>query len=104
MKKTLLFFSILLFVLSCSYWSDDKDKFINTYKEILIARQSILDTAKASQEVLKIYEKNGYTLESFKEDYFEYAKNPEEFIIMIDSARERAKAELVELQKKKLSK
>lgn len=106
-KKIILVLCLCLFS-ACSDWDFNwnfldggKDNFIETYKEILIVREKYPDTSKTNKEVIKIYEKHEYTEQSFREDFFKFAKDKEEFIEMIDTARERAKRELLELEKTK---
>ncbi|MBM2813757.1 MAG: hypothetical protein HW421_519 [Ignavibacteria bacterium] len=92
MKYLIAFFTILILV-SCSE-SKEQEKFLNVYREILIARDSYLDSIKASKEILKIYTKYGFTAETFKKKYFEYAANHQEFIRMIDSLRQQITREM----------
>jgi len=68
---------------------------MTTYKEILIVREMFTDTAKANAEVKKIFNKNNYTEKVFFEEWKEYTGNPQEFIIMMDTIRERAQKEII---------
>lgn len=97
-SRLILYFSLLLF-LSCGNSEEEKSRFINAQKEILILRAIYPDTAIANPKILKVYEKFGFTKESFREKYFEYTRNPEEFLRIQDSAQARAKRELLELKK-----
>lgn len=101
MKNSKIFgvFIFLLF-LSCSNSEEEKHRFIETQKEILILRSIYPDTSVANPKVLKVYEKYGFTRESFREKYFEYTKNPEEFLKIQDSAQAKAKRELLKLKEK----
>lgn len=89
-----------IFLFSCSNSEEEKKRFIETQKEILILRAIYPDTSEANPKILKVFEKYGYTKESFRDRYFEYTKNPEEFLRIQDSAQARAKRELLELKKK----
>lgn len=96
MSKYLLIITLFLLV-SCSKWfGNDDDKFINLYKEIFIVRLKYIDDSlKAKPEILKIYEKYGYTEKTFSDKFKEYESKPEELLILLDSARERAKREIL---------
>lgn len=102
MKKLLL---IIFFVslVSCSKWSSGKENFVNAYKDIILVRSTVADSAKASKEIEKIYKKYDYTKESFKHDYFKYASNQKEFLEMLDSARIRKEREIRDLQKSRFN-
>jgi ribosomal protein S18 acetylase RimI-like enzyme len=91
---------ILVLFLSCSNSEEEKNRFIETQKEILILRSVYPDTGVANPKILKVYEKYGFTRESFREKYFEYTKNPEEFLRIQDSAQAKAKRELLKLKQK----
>jgi hypothetical protein len=88
LKKTIfsLFFVSFFFFNACGS-NVDKDKFLNTYREILIARNEILDSSNANMRVLQILKNNNYTEQSFKEEFFYLAKNENGFLKIIDSLR-----------------
>lgn len=85
---------ILLFV-SCSGDKDSPDeRFIETYKEVLVVREMYpMDTSKANKKVDSIFQANDYTESEFRKDYFNYAKNSKTFVKMIDSLRKSIKFE-----------
>jgi hypothetical protein len=86
--KTLIIASILIFTLiACGDSKKDYDKFMNTYSEVLLTRELILDSVVANAKVKEIMIKNGYTLNSFKEEMFKLAKDRESFKSGIDSLR-----------------
>ena len=99
-----IFFSILIFILlfvSCSGEKDSPDeRFIETYKEVLVIREMYpMDTAKANKKVDSVFEANDYTEPEFRKDYFKYAKNSKEFVNMIDSLRKSIRFEYDSLKK-----
>ncbi len=98
MKKAISIVLMVWALLACSkLWTSSKDKFIDTYRDLFIARNMISDSNALRDEMAKIYEKHGYEGEKeFLEAFNEYSANLEEFRIMIDSARERAIRELNE--------
>lgn len=100
MLKYLFFIITLCLIVSCSKWfGNEKDEYINIYKDIFIVRlRYIDDSLKVKPEILKIYEKYGYTEQTFSEKFKEYESNPEELLILLDSARERAKKEILGTQ------
>lgn len=102
MKRfSLLICSVCFLFIACSHSDDDKERFIRTYKEILIARERYQDTSVANAEVKKSYKKNQYTEQTFFEDWKYYTKDPKEFLVMMDTIRSRAQQELIKLEKVK---
>ncbi len=99
-KSVFILCAIFIFA-GCSDNSGDKENFINAYKDILITRVKYPDTLEANPHVLKIYKKYGFTQQTFKQMYFELADSPQDFLIILDSARERARRELVETKDEK---
>ena len=97
MKKILFINIFFLLILGCDYFESDYENFTEAYKNILIVRETYKnDSTKAEQEILKVYDKYGYTKESFKDEYFRLAnENPRKFYELVDSVRERAKRETV---------
>ncbi len=84
-----LFLLIILFLFSsCSNIEKKQEKFIKAYKEILITRETLLDTLEANRKVLEILTKYGYDEITFRNDFFELAKNSEQFRVMLDSLRQ----------------
>jgi hypothetical protein len=84
------FFLILItfFCISCGIFEDKKVHFANTYRQILINRELAPDSLTASRNMLNILEKNGYDIDSFREQFSELAKdNPTEFAQMLDTMR-----------------
>lgn len=100
MRIILLILSAVIFI-SCSNWSSDKDKFTETYKDILIVRLKVQDSVAAEKAVDAVYKKHGFTKSSFKEKYFELAKDHKVFMTILDSARARAKSEIMTVSKSK---
>ncbi|MCI0474502.1 MAG: hypothetical protein L0Y76_13045 [Ignavibacteria bacterium] len=96
-----LIFAALSMFIACSHTDDDKERFIRTYKEILVSRERFQDTTVANAEVKKAYKKNQYTEQTFFEDWKYYTQDPKEFLIMMDTIRSRAQKELIKLEKEK---
>jgi hypothetical protein len=80
----LISFSFLFFACGNSI---DKEKFINTYREILITRAKFDDSLQANKAVLQVLQQNGYDLQTFQQDFIHLAKNENGFLILIDSMR-----------------
>jgi hypothetical protein len=72
----------------------EREHFINIYKEILIIRFVLPDTAKANPEIAKMIKQNGLNEREFNSLYNYYASNPEYFLVMYDSSRARAEREI----------
>ena len=108
MKKILTLTILSLFALASCGWfgGNDKENFIEAYKEILVARELYKNEPKRADEAIEsVYQKYGFTKKSFKERYFEIAReNPREFYEIIDSVRESAKKEILEIEKRKAAK
>gem|GEM_PF-1097064 len=81
-------------IISCSGWNKDKDRFAEAYKEILITRVKYTDTVQANRQVKQILSKYGYNDNSFKAEYFRFAKDHDEFLSIMDTARKRAQRDL----------
>ncbi len=86
--KNIIFCLVFIFALSaCSQDENSEGRFIETYRQILIARETIPDSVQANTAVSKIIQKNGYTESSFKEEFFNLAKDKKSFGNLIDSVR-----------------
>jgi len=82
----LILFSIL--IISCNEKSQEFDeKFINTYRDILVVRGKEPDSSKANKLVADILNENGYTHKSFADEYMTLAKDNDRFITFLDSLR-----------------
>jgi len=77
----------ILFLSSCGADKAEEDKFLNTYREILIAREQIADSIEANQRIGEILKKNGYDEPRFRQTFFEFAKDKKRFTEMLDSLR-----------------
>ncbi len=100
-------FSILLlaifslFLFSCDSSSEkEKENYLNAYKEILFIRLNTTDTSIANKKILRIYEKYGFTKESFIKTFKKLSKNPEEYLNILDSLRQQTINEMSNLNKK----
>ena len=100
-RFSLLFCSVFILFIACSHSDDDRERFIRTYKDILIARERYKDTSVANTEVKKAYKKNQYTEQTFFEDWKYYTQDPKEFLMMMDTIRSRAQQDLMRLDKGK---
>ena len=83
---------------SCSHTQEDKERFISAYLDILIVREKFEDSLAANTEVVKVYDKYGFTEASFRDKYFEIAEKPDEFIRIVDSIRALAKRKVKEIE------
>jgi hypothetical protein len=102
-----LYFSVRLSLLAAllvsglaacsSGWSDDDERFVTTYTEILVVREMTPDTTAANPIVRGIITSHGYTWDSFREQYqSNYISDAEKFRAMLDSARNRAERKIAE--------
>lgn len=95
---------ILTFLLiSCDSGNSNKERFIKTYKEILVVREIHKDSLEANKRVMEIIRKNGYTEPEFKQAFFELAKERKNYNL-IDSIRNLVQDEIREIEKENLKK
>lgn len=93
---------LLLMAISCN---EDKkhipDNFIDTYEDVLIARERYdYDSVMAQRKVDSVMKFHGYDEPTFRQDYFHYATEyKEEFIRVIDSLRDFTKEKYDSLKK-----
>jgi hypothetical protein len=88
----ILSLSTFLFLSGCGQ-SAKREKLFNTYKEVLITRETITDSLKANKAVNKVLKKNGYTEIQFRNEIFELARSEKDFLKTIDSLRNFVKFE-----------
>lgn len=72
---------------------DDKvssSNFSDTYLKILVAREQVKDSAKVSNKVAEILKDNGFTEESFRQEFIRLSRSPKEFRTMMDSVQAQA--------------
>ncbi|HOV91794.1 MAG TPA: hypothetical protein PLC04_01775 [Candidatus Kapabacteria bacterium] len=84
--KITLSLVLMIFFAGCSQQAKE-DKLLNVYKQILIVRASEPDSVAANTKVRNILQQNGYTLESFKKEFMDVAKDNKEFFARLDSLR-----------------
>jgi hypothetical protein len=73
-------------------WSKEEDNFVETYTEVLIAREQFArDTALANTSVRTILKQHGFTEETFRQRFSELSGKPEKLRQMLDSSRSRAR-------------
>ena len=100
MRLLIALFLTILIITACSKWGKDEDKFVDTYRQIVFTRMMYPDTSIANPKVDSILNSFGFTKESFKQEFFRFAKDGEKFNAMLDSARMRAAREYEKLQNK----
>lgn len=84
---------IVLLVVSCSKDQSTEDqRFLKTYTEILVERFRTTDTSVANKKIATVITNNGFTQETFKQEFFRYmSQDPKILRSLIDSANVRAK-------------
>lgn len=89
---TLLFSTLLL---SCDNNSDKiNENLINTYKEIIIARETYKDVNEANLEVAKILKNHNLSEEEFRKQLFETMVKNKNFTKFIDSVKSKVLLDL----------
>jgi hypothetical protein len=87
----LLFLTSLLFACSGT-WSREEENFVQTYTEVLIAREQFAkDTALSNAKVQAIFRQHGMTEAAFRQRFNEISTKPDKLRQMLDSARNRAR-------------
>ena len=94
----LLLFLMLFCLISCSDSQKEEERFINTYREILIARETIADSILANKKVDSIINHYDYTQDSFRDAFFEIMKDNKNFSALIDSLRSSILKEKKEIE------
>lgn len=101
MKKIIILSSIAatLLLASCDMFKSDTEKFADTYRKVLInTALNEKDSLKLMNELQRILEEDGYTMESFKDEFVKIAnENPEEFMHILDTMRESVAKEIVNI-------
>ncbi len=88
MRKYMLSLLVFLLVSACTDEANREQNFFNTYREILILREIGLDSVTANKKVQEIISKHGYDEQTFKQEFFNIAKNNNKFVKIIDSLRQ----------------
>ncbi len=83
----------IVLLVSCSKEQSAEDqRFLKTYTEILVERFRTADTAIANSKIAEVIKNNGFTQETFKQEFFRYMnQDPKILRTLIDSANVRAK-------------
>jgi hypothetical protein len=105
MKSIIVIASLIISLSSCDFVDDyigiDREKFVATYTDILVVRETYPDTTVANKIVRDIYSKHDYTEEQFRDEYFElFQDDKDEFLELIDSARSLAKQKILNKTRK----
>lgn len=90
MTKHILLALTVITLSSCTS-NTDKEKFINTYAQILLVREQNPDSANGNAKVQAVITSNGYTQESFKSEFIKYSRDAQSFRILMDTVQQRAK-------------
>lgn len=90
-------------IISCNDSDDVNQRFLDTYREILIARETIADSVEANKRVMEIMDEHGYTQAEFQEEFFEIASDNEEMVRTIDSLRNYLKSKADSIRNPKAS-
>jgi len=85
--------AFIVLLVSCSKEQSAEDqRFLKTYTEILVERFRTSDTAIANSKIAEVIKNNGFTQETFKQEFFRYMnQDPKILRTLIDSANVRAK-------------
>ncbi len=81
---------------------ENYEVFLSTYKDIIIARESTLDSLLANQKVDSILKSKGLSEAKFRKIMIDLSEDKEDFFIMIDSVRSSLK-EIYKPKKNKIN-
>lgn len=91
-----LFAMVALFVAiavtACETSSDIDPRLIECYTDVVVARESSLDTMQAQASVRATLQKHGFTKEQFETDLADVGKDPVKFRALYDSVAKRLAA------------
>jgi len=96
-RLSILFISLLIsvFTHSCQTNSDVIDEnLVNTYKEIIIARETYKDINEANLEVAKILKSHNLTEDEFRKELFDTMVKNKNFTKFIDSVKSEVMKDL----------
>lgn len=78
--------TVLVVLNACdSGWSEDQEKFIEIYSQVLKTREMIQDTARVRVVVDSIFKANGLDEVKFREQFAKYSKDIDTYRAMMDS-------------------
>ena len=89
-----IFILIILFISCSDSTKQINQKFIATYKEILLIRESFPDTTIANPKVDSLLNANNYTEKKFRDEMFLLMKNNKEMLKVLDSLRNEINKEV----------
>ncbi len=93
MIKLILCIVVVALIGGCTKEQKTEDqRFLKTYTEILVQRFKNTDTSIANRKIDTVLLNNGFSQESFKQEFFRYMnQDPKILRTLIDSANVRAK-------------
>ncbi len=94
--------AVVMLLVACDLFKSDTDRFVETYRKVLINTEiNAYDSVKARKELLKILDEDGYTLETFQDQFMKIAKeDPENLTKILDTMRQSIAKELIEKRNK----
>lgn len=95
MTHNLLALLVLLaaiFLTACEGSSDIQPRLIECYTDVVVARESTLDTLQAQAKVRAVLQKHGYSAELFETELATVGKDPVKFRALYDSVAKRLAA------------
>ena len=84
--------AITLVTAACSDTSTIDSSLVDVYTDVVIARESTLDTVKSQADVRAALERHGYTQERFETELREAGQDPATFRALYDSVSARISA------------
>lgn len=84
----------MIFLFACSSEEEELERFIDTYREVLIARETHVDSSEANAAVREVFREHGYTEPEFRRKYFDLARDTKRFIVVLDSVRNMARRQI----------
>ena len=96
--RLLLIVTLCLAAVGCAEKTSVDPALINVYADVVVARESSLDTVQAQADVRAALQRHGYTAERFDEELRQAGADPTTFRMLYDSVSARLQAKRRALQ------
>lgn len=97
----LLLAALMCMLVGCSDKAGVDPALINVYADVVVARESSLDTAQAQADVRAALQRHGYTAKRLDEELRQAGADPATFRMLYDSVSARLQAKRRALQEQK---
>ena len=99
MRQLAYLVTATLLIVACSDKPALDPALIDVYADVVVTRESTLDTARAQADVRAVLQRHGYTAERFEQELRDAGSNPTTFRMLYDSVSARISAKRRAIQK-----